>query len=357
MNFKRINFIYLSISFLILINFSCTKDPEVEQPNFSKGSLLSNLADNFILTSFNELESNFNSLESSFLSLQSNPTQSNLEDLRDNWRASYLTWQTVKIFDFGPLRELGFKGGAGTYPTDTNKVNENIINGNYNLGSLDNTEAIGFSALDYLLFRDNALIDIQNNNNYTQYIFDVIEKMKNEFMQVNSQWSSYKPVFVASTGTETTSGFSLLINEYNRDYELAKKAKLGIPLGVQSLGIPLLEYIEARYSGISLELLKESILALRNVYLGDVGSTTGQGFHDYLIHLERSNLASTIENTFNQILNKIDTFSGTLETEISNNSSELNELYDLIQGQVVNIKTDMTSTFGVLITYQDNDGD
>ena len=122
MDFKRINLVYLSISLLLLINFSCKKDPEVEQPNFNKGTLLSNLADNFIITSFNELESDFNSLESSFLSLQSNPNQSNLDDLRDQWRSSYLTWQTVKIFDFGPLRELAFKGGAGTYPTDTNKV-------------------------------------------------------------------------------------------------------------------------------------------------------------------------------------------------------------------------------------------
>ena len=73
--------------------------------------------------------------------------------------------------------------------------------------------------------------------------------MVNELSNVRSSWTSYKGTFVASTGTETTSAFSLLINEFNKDYELSKNAKLGIPLGKQSLGIQLPEYIEARYSG------------------------------------------------------------------------------------------------------------
>ena len=46
-----------------------------------------------------------------------------------------------------------------------------------------------------------------------------------------------------------------------------------------------------------------------------------------------------------------------LEENITTHASDLNELYTLLQGQVVYLKTDMTSAFGVLITYQDNDGD
>ena len=48
---------------------------------------------------------------------------------------------------------------------------------------------------------------------------------------------------------------------------------------------------------------------------------------------------------------------GTLEQEMSTNTVELDNLYMLYQGQVISIKTDMSSAFGVLITYQDNDGD
>jgi len=46
-----------------------------------------------------------------------------------------------------------------------------------------------------------------------------------------------------------------------------------------------------------------------------------------------------------------------LVVEIQNQPSTLDALYTKLQNLVVHFKTDMTSAFGVLITYQDNDGD
>ena len=143
------------------------------------------------------------------------------------------------------------------------------------------------------------------------------------------------------------------MNEFCRDYELAKNSKLGIPLGKQSLGIQLPEYIEARRSGYSFEIQEASVANLANIFNGG----SGMGFDDYLVSLDRSSLASSISTRFSEIISKIDSFSGTLEEEMSTNVSELDNLYTLYQGQVVSIKTDMSSAFGVLITYQDNDGD
>ncbi len=356
MNWMKTSFVYISLIALVLLSFSCKKDKEEETPEFNKSELLTNVANNIITPAFSEFEADLNALETSFLLFQSTPNQSNLDLVRADWKAAYMQWQTVKIFDFGPMRDNGFKGSTGTYPTDSNQVNSNIANGGYSLGSVDNVDAIGFSALDYLFYRSNALSDFTTSSSYMQYALEVIQKIKTEFTVVNTQWASYKSSFISSTGTESTSAFSLLVNEFNRDYELAKNAKLGIPLGKQSLDIQLPEYIEARHSGISLELLKESMLALRMVYLGD-NTSSGQGFYDYLIHLERSSLAESINTRFGSIIVKIGTFNNSLESEMSSNVSGLNELYSLIEGQVVNIKTDMTSAFGVLITYQDSDGD
>ena len=119
------------------------------------------------------------------------------------------------------------------------------------------------------------------------------------------------------------------------------------------------EYLEARNSAISFDLLRQSVLALKQYYNGNafVIASEGVGFDDYLIHLERSELNETINGNFDAILAKIDSFSGSMEDEMTANSQGLDELYTRMQGQVVSIKTDMTSAFGVLITYQDNDGD
>lgn len=337
-----------------LVFVSCKKDKDDDNVNdFDKAALLQNIADNIIVPALNDFSTKINDLESSYAVFQASRTAPNLEDVRTKWKAAYLSWQTVKIFDFGPIRDYGFKGATGTYPTDTVKINDNVTNGGYNLATAANVDAIGLPSLDYFLYRVDALTYFIGNDPYATYANDVIQKLKSETTVVLSAWNSYKSTFVASTGTESTSAFSLLVNEFCRDYELAKNSKLGIPIGKQSLGIQLPEYIEARRSGFSFEIQKASVTSLSNVYHGG----SGVGFDDYLVSLERSTLATSISTRFSEIVSKINSFSGTLEEEMTNNVSELDNLYILYQGQVVSIKTDMSSAFGVLITYQDNDGD
>ena len=358
--------LYTSVSYTVLIAISlgilfnsCKKEEEEPQEEFDKSAMAANMSANIIIPSINEFDNNLSQLNSNFIAFKTNVNQQNLDVLRDSWKQAYITWQTVKIFDFGPIRNIGMKGAIATYPTDTNDIQNNIASGSYSLSTAANVDAIGLPALDYLLYRVGALDSLQNNPNCMNYVEDVINKMISESNTVKSQWASYQTTFNESTGTSSTSAFSLFINEFNRDFELAKTAKVGIPLGKQSLDVPLPEYIEARYSGISLELLEASLIALRKVYNGDSFSSgsLGTGLDDYLIHLERSTLDNTIDSSFGQMINKVQTFNTTFEEALDSNISGLNELYLLLQSHVVYIKTDMTSAFGVLITYQDNDGD
>ncbi len=354
--FSRISILLLVATLAMAV--SCKK-PGDDENSFDKESLLLNFSDNLVAPSLWKLESTMVQLESDFLVFESSPTESSLDDLRKSWKDAYLVWQAVKPFDLGPIRTYGFKAATGTYPSDTVKIEENIAAGTYDLASAGNVDAVGLHSLDFLLYRSNALFFFVNNANYMAYTADVIAKLKSETMTVANAWTSYAPAFKTSTGTETTSGFSELVNEFNRDYELAKVAKLGIPIGKQSLGVQMPEYLEARNSAISFDLLRQNVLTLQRCYTGNAFTTgqSGVGFDDYLIHLDRAALNETINTNFAEILTKIDSFSGSIEDEMNSNPQGLDELYTLMQGQVIWLKTDMTSAFGVLITYQDSDGD
>lgn len=337
---------------------ACDKNKDDDKPDFDKGSLLVNVADNIIIPRLNDFELKINDLELAYQDFQSDMTQTKLDVLRTEWQEAYVAWQYIKTYNFGPIMSYGFKASTGTFPTDTTLVNSNISSGSYDLNTAANIDAIGLSSLDYLLYKSGALNYFINDANYSVYVGDVIAKLVTETAAVSAAWVSYRSTFVNSTGTEATSAFSQLVNEFNLDYEIAKNAKLGIPIGKQSLGIQMPEYIEARYSGISFTLLQSSIDAIHKLYEGiSLAGSNGPGFDDYLNHLERQTLNSTIKNNFGAINTKISSFSNSLETEMTNDPAGLDELYNLIQGQVVNLKTDMTSAFGVLITYQDNDGD
>jgi len=351
---KRIIFgLFVSALFLIT---ACNKDKNKDE--FDKAALLQNFADNIIQPRYADFKTKIDSLEILFITFQSNPTEAKFEAIKTQWKACYLSFQCVKTFDFGPAMNTGFKGAIGTFPSDTTQISSNIASGTYNLATATNADAVGLAALDFLFYQTDAYLKLTTNESYSQYCIDVIQKMKEETDAVVNAWTSFKSTFIASTGNESTSMFSMLVNDFCQDWEEAKAAKLGIPLGKYSLGIQRPEYIEARYSGYSLPILKASLSSIAEIYSGT--GTNGQdgiGFDDYLISLKKESLNSTIKDNFRVIDSNFYDFNTNLENELTQNPTALENLFNAISQQVVFIKTDMTASFGILITYQDNDGD
>ncbi len=351
---KRIIFgLFVSALFLIT---ACNKDKDKDE--FDKAALLQNFANNIIQPRYADFKTKIDSLEILFIIFQSNPTEAKFEDVKAHWEACYLSFQRVKTFDFGPAMNTGFKGAIGTFPTDTTQISSNIAAGTYNLATATNADAVGLAALDFLFYQTDAYLKITTSQFYSQYCLDVIQKMKSETDAVVNAWTTFKSTFIASTGNESTSMFSMLVNDFCQDWEEAKAAKLGIPLGKYSLGIQRPEYIEARYSGYSLPILKASLSSIAEIYSGiGTNGQDGIGFDDYLIALDKSTLNNNIITKFQTIDSLFSTFNSTLEIELTQNQTALENLFNAISEQVIFIKTDMTASFGILITYQDNDGD
>ena len=272
--------------------------------------------------------------------------------------SSPVTGIAVLMFEFGPAMDKLLQASLGTFPTDSTKILTNISAGNYDLLQVSNITAQGLPAFDFLLHRKDAMAFFSQSN-YSNYGLDLITKMKSDVSAVLANWkTSYSSTFKSSTGTESTSSFSIYVNQYVKSYEQTKWTKLGIPLGKQSLDVKQPEFIEARNSAISIALLLENIKASQRLFNGDKkNGTTGIGFDDYLIALDRKELVNTINTSFSQIIADITAVSSSFENTMSTNPQVLDAIYTKIHNLTVSLKTDMTSAFGILITYQDNDGD
>lgn len=344
----------------LISTFTACKKKVIDSPDdFDKASLLKQISDEIIVPRYSSLNTRMGELAATWESFKSNPTPNNLSEVRAKWLNANLLFQRVKVFNFGPAIDHGLKSSFGTFPTDTTKILANTLNSSVDLNSLSNLDAVGFPALEYLFYRTNAISSLSTQPEVTQYVDAILVKMQTEIANVLTAWQNgYAASFKNSTGTEVTSGFSLLINAFNQDFELAKNAKLGIPIGKQSLGIPQLEYEEAPYSKLSLLLLAENLISLNQLYAGDGhNGVTGVGFDDYLIALEKNNTHAQIQDRFNFSFSKLASLGNDLAYAVQNSAGDLDELYVNLQAMVVHLKTDMTSAFGVLITYQDNDGD
>jgi predicted lipoprotein len=356
----KYNLVFLFAAFLLGIT-SCKKSKEQE---FDREAMLENMASSHIIPEYQNLKTELSELTTAVSSFQESATSGNLTNMQDQFLTTYLNFERVKMFDFGPAETINLKAGMNTYPVDGDKIDANIIAGSYTLASAANTDAIGFPAIDYLIYSgdgsailDRFTTDINATNAHT-YLQTVVTKMSEELTTVLDQWNgSYKSTFVAASGTDVGSSISLMYNEFVKDIELLKNAKIGIPAGQFSGGETFPTYVEAFYSGKSQLLALENLTALKRVYTGG----SGVGFDDYMVFaLENGSTSvasSTIESQFDVCHSHISGLGDPFSDAIPTNFDGFSAAFQQIKKLVAYAKTDIPGALGILITFSDTDGD
>ena len=395
MNTKFLKFLYVFSALLIIQ--SCKKsgctDPEALNYNidaqkddnsclyedYDKLSLLTNLADNYIIPSLDAYKSKIVSLNIHVDSFIVNPNISNLTLLRTNWEDALLNWQDIGFLDFGPSENILLRKQTNTFPIDTAELNNSISTTEWNLDYVSSYDSKGLQALDYLLFKpghtDNELITYyQNNISAKNYLKALAEDLYQNINYVTNEWITYREDFINDFEVTTSnlstnsqgSSISNIINALCLHYEFyVRRGKVGLPLGVfngfSQLELP--ELVECYYSGKSTQNLVRSVNSLRKYVTGSsyLNNDNGLGLDDYMdfVNAEQNSqqLSTVIDNQFLTILEELNNINGPLSEEIINNKSQITQTYQELQQLVPYMKVDMTSALGVLITYQDNDGD
>lgn len=355
----RYSIFYLSVIFFSAIG--CKKPTDIE--DFDRKGMLTNMHSSVIIPAINNLDAELANLSAKSLSFTSDPSELSLENLKSAFGSTYLSFQHVKPLNFGPLDDYGVVTSMNTYPTDTSKIQTNILSGSYILASAANLNAIGLPAIDYLLYHaTNSQIifefstDTEAQNRAT-YLTELISKMETELTTAKANWDSYNTTFIDADANDIGSSTSILFNAFVKDIELIKNAKIGIPAGFQTSGQTLPAYCEAYFSGMSIELALENLKALQNIFNGG----NSLGFDDYIKDVEdesvTNSLADNINSQFESCKSKLNAVGSPLSNKIDSNPTAVSDAWQEIKKLITYTKTDMSSILGLLITFQDNDGD
>ncbi|QVY65879.1 imelysin family protein [Polaribacter sp. Q13] len=365
--FRKILLLLVSIS----VVYSCSTSEEGEptvKDSFDRAAMLTNIADNIIIPAYNDFSSKMSALKTSGETFTTNPNQANLEALRTSWLAAYKTWQHVEMFNIGKAEELQYSFYMNIYPLTVTDVETNISSGVYDLDSANNHDAQGFPALDYLLYgvadTDAAILakftTDSNAIGYKKYITDVLNQMDSLTAQVVTDWATFRSEFIASVSNTVTSAVNMLINDYIYYYEKGLRAnKIGTPVGNFS-PTPLPEKVEGYYSKVySKELALEALTAVENLFEGKSynSNTSGIGFSNYLIELDRADISTSIINQNTVAKAQINTLNANFYEQINTNDVAMRKAYDELQKVVVLLKVDMLQAFNISVDYVDADGD
>lgn len=372
------NKLFVVIASLVLTASACNApNNDLVNCDFDQNAMLTNYADEIIIPRFENMETGVLLLEGAYNAFVANPTPGLLVEMRIAFGATYQSYQRVSPFGFGPglINGEAFRVRFNTFPTNIAGIHTNIENGTPVTESGAST--VGFPAIEYLLFgehgtTDSELIEAFTTSafaaNRTAYLGQLVEEIKTTTLAINSGWDSYRNTFVANTGNAAGSSLSLLVNEFNFDYETLKNFKFKIPLGKFNGGIVMPETVEAYYAGGSMQLAQAQLSAAKNMFLGIGENGSNQlGLYDYVacakpltsqeqgtgvlaLADEISEQFAVIEETLNQVPDPLS------ETLISN-KPVVDDAYTQLQMMVPLIKHEMTSALSVQISYQDNDGD
>jgi hypothetical protein len=363
---------------LLLITTACNTDKDtLVNCDFDQQAMLTNYADEIIIPRFGDFDLGLELLESSFNEFAANPTPELLNDVRDSFAVAYERYQRCSPFGFGPglINGFSFRVRFNTFPTNIVGINASIENGT--LVSASPTSTIGFPALDFLLFGQDGTTDAElvglfttdvNAANRITYFSQLVSELGSTTGQIVGEWTSYRTTFISNTGTSAGSSVSLLVNEFNYDFETLKNFKLKIPLGKFNGGTVLPETVEAFYGGGSIRLAIGQVLGMKNLYLG-VGENgaDGLGLYDYILCVKPLTaseedqgllaLADDISEQFLEIESALELVPDPLSETLQSNKPAVDEVHTQMQMIVPLIKREMTSALGVQISYQDNDGD
>lgn len=368
---KRLLFFALSV---FLIASGCKKkESQSEKPQFDRVGMLTNIGNNIVIPNYQAFHIQADKLDSAIADFNAAPDLTKLTNLQAIFKNAYRSWQSCTVFELGPAADAFLNLNLNTFPTSVTDINSNIASGTYDLNAASNYDAKGFPGIDYLLFGsaadNNAILALYttdgNATNRKNYLAALSAEIKTNASNVYNAWiptgGNYINTFIQASGTDIGSSVGFLVNQLSSSEELLKNYKIGIPNGEQSAGTPYPSKVEALYSGISVELAVLQLQSLQNLFLGKSNQADGSGFDDYVNYTGASfngtPLATAINNQFNTAIAKVQAIPNPLSDSVTNNNATVHAAYLELQKLLVLLKSDMPSALGVLITYNDNDGD
>ncbi|WP_415191483.1 imelysin family protein [Psychroserpens sp.] len=363
--------------FIITLFTACTESDDTgsgsTSDGFNRQAMLTNWADNIIIPAFEDLSADLGTLTVAKDDFVATPNQTTLDAVRSSWLEAYKTWQYVEMFTVGKAEEINYTFQMNIYPTNVTDIQSNINSGSYDLANVNNNDAVGFPAVDYMLFGIadgdaeilNAYNTVSNFEANKTYVSDLVDQMQSLTTTVLSDWTAnYRDVFVNSTANTATSATNKLTNDFIFYYEKGLRAnKFGIPAGVFST-VSFNDKVEAFYNKeASKTLALEALKAVQDFFNGQAYNSTasGESFNSYLQYLSTVNgsedLGALINTQLNTAESKIQLLDNNFSQQIDTDNNKMLEAYNELQKAVVLIKVDMIQSMNISVDFVDADGD
>jgi predicted lipoprotein len=338
------------------------------------GLWLTDLSNNFILPSYQDLQTKAKALsaQSTTFCALSNAANNDLEPLQQSWADFNASWQDIQWLKVGPVLESSRNFRIEFWPDSNNAVEIGLnsllntvepLTAEYVSGK--NVGGQGISALEILLFTDtvqDSLLTASNKEKRCEAVQAISENLAIITDQINTEWQSSGGNYVASftTGTGEFTGkkdaVEELITNWLEQVERVKDEKLLQPLAINAPGIPTIAELVLSDSSIA------SVRINAKTFSKLFTANDGHGFDDILTeHFEQQAISTEITTKIAAISTALNTLDTNMSyAELLNDETSRIQLAETIQ-KIRELRDVITADFiqatDINIGFNSNDGD
>lgn len=336
------------------------------------GLWLTDLANNHVLPSYQNLQENalvLSSKSSDFCAKQTN-SNDELIALQQSWREVMSSWQTIQWLKVGPIVENHRNLRLHYWPDSKNTVKSGIT---YLLATSEvvNETFIakqvvgrqGLPALEQLLFAEanqNSLLNASDKDKRCEVLIAISANIATVTTEVNNEWQiagdNYYSQLTQGTGDFSSKKDAVeeLVTNWLEQIERVKDEKMLVPLSVSSPGIPSIA--EHVLSGETVVSIQNNINTFSVIY----SAGGGHGFDNILIdHLGQQNIATEMLSSIEGAITNANALAGSYETLLKTDDgrAQITATIDSLRAIRDVLTVDFVQATDINIGFNSNDGD
>jgi len=348
---------YKYLSFLLvtcLFIFSCNDDPVNPTDNYS--SDLGNIAADVILRTYLELRTASEDLKESLAQLAATPTEQNLLEARNAWKAARSPWEKSEGFLFGPVDQQGIDPSIDSWPVNVTDLDA-VLNSGETLtksfvDGLDGTLK-GFHTLEYLLYGSNGN---KSASDFTARQFEYLsacgQSLAGATNQLHHSWDPNGENFIENLESAGEAGKSIYPSQKSALQEIVNgmiviadevaNGKINDPFSQQDITLE-----ESRFSANSKKDFADNIRSIQNIYTGKYDSPVGLGISN-IIKSKNSTLDESVKQKIEAAISAIESIEGTFTFAIFNApqsvtfaQTKVRDLQQALESEVLPIITNL----------------
>ncbi len=281
-------------------------------------------------------------------------TVEKLEKVKKQWIVVAKDWARCYVFDIGDVKKGNFFRYLATFPVNSTSLEGKIertalkdLTKKYVLDRFG-LDTKGLYGMEYLLFKDNAPQNVElfaKSEKRKKVLQLIVNEFVDDVTNCKKAWDKYAPKLIENKEDKESvdNSFNQIIGGLNNAIHFAWETKIGKAIRKND--------IEAPYSKISLELIRENVAMTKKVYFSGIDDKVK-------ITIKYDGVNNAIKERYKKIENAINAIQSPLEEAIKTEREKVDTLLkELKLLQQKEFLTDLKGALSFIESRTDGDGD